>query len=194
MNNERIEQLIKELLCEIGEDPQRPGLQETPKRVAKMYEQFFQGYDPSKKPKITIVPNGEDGVFYDEMLVDGGYFFSFCEHHVIPFFGNYYYAYIPDKKILGASKIGRIIDYHAGKLQIAERLVNQVVDEFEKAVQPYGQILVMNARHLCKEMRGLKKWSSPFEAIATRGLFKDNHGGCKDEFLSRISSSDFRRK
>jgi len=187
MNENKIESLIRELLIEIGENPSRPGLIDTPKRVAKMYSEFFVGYDSLKSPRIMTVPNGEDGVFYDEMLRDSGYFFSFCEHHILPFFGNYFYGYIPDQTIIGASKIGRIIDFHAGKLQIAERLVNQVVNTIDEAVKPHGQILVMNARHLCKEMRGLKKWNSPFEAIAVRGYFAQNKDGCKDEFIARIS-------
>ncbi len=192
MNTKKIENIVKDLLQCIGENPTRAGLIDTPARVAKLYKEFFVGYDATKKPKIMSVPNGEDGVQYDEMLIDGGYFFSFCEHHMIPFFGSYYYGYIPDKLILGASKIGRTIDYYSGRLQIAERLVNQVVNELEEAIEPQGQILVMNARHLCKEMRGLKKWNSPYEAIATRGLFKENIGGCKDEFLSRIASQNFK--
>jgi GTP cyclohydrolase I len=184
--SKKIENLIRELLIEIGENPDRIGLIDTPKRVAKMYEEFFCGYNLSKKPRVMVVPNGEDGVYYDQMLRDEGYFFSFCEHHIIPFFGHYYYGYIPNKKIIGASKIGRLVDYYAGKLQIAERLVSEIVGEIDKDVKPYGQILVMNARHLCKEMRGLKKWNSPFEAIAVTGYFKENKDGCKDEFMSRI--------
>ncbi len=186
MNNKKIEKLIKELLMEIGENPKRPGLIDTPARVARMYEEFFQGYDKTKAPRIMTVPNGKDGVFYDQMLRDEGYFFSFCEHHIIPFFGHYYYGYIPNKKIIGASKIGRLVDYYSGKLQIAERLVSDVIGQIEKAVKPHGQILIMNARHLCKEMRGLKKWNSPFEATAVTGYFKINKDGCKDEFMSRI--------
>jgi len=137
-------------------------------------------------PKITVFPNGQDGIVYNEMLIDNGYFFSFCEHHMVPFFGDYYFAYIPDKLIVGASKIARVIDYYAGRLQVAERLVNDVVDCFEEILQPRGLVLVMKARHLCKEMRGIKKVNSPFEAIAVRGCFMDNDRGCKDEFLSRI--------
>jgi GTP cyclohydrolase I len=186
MNKKKVENLVRELLIEIGENPDRRGLQETPARVARMYEEFFCGYNLGKKPRMTCFPNREDGIVYNEMLIDSGYFFSFCEHHWIPFFGHYFYGYIPQDYILGASKIGRIIDYYAGKLQIAERLVNQVVEEIDVCIKPKGQILVMNARHLCKEMRGLKKWNSPFEADAVRGCFELNTNGCKDEFLSRI--------
>lgn len=181
-----MDQNIRQMLELIGENPDRPGLKDTPNRVAKMYKEFFVGYDEKKMPLIMTVDNGEDGVFYNEMLIDEGYFFSFCEHHVIPFFGQYFYGYIPDKKIMGASKIGRTVDYYAGRLQIAERLVNQVVNRVDDVVKPNGQVLVMRARHLCKEMRGLKKWNSPYEAIAVRGCFAENLNGCKDEFMSRI--------
>ena len=186
IKNNKIQDLIKQLLIEIGEDPNRSGLIDTPARVAKMYEEFFVGYDIKKIPRIMTVPNGEDDILYNEMLIDQGYFFSFCEHHIIPFFGEYYYGYIPNKKVMGASKIGRIVDYYSGKLQIAERLVNQIVTKIDEVVQPHGQVLVMKARHLCKEMRGLKKWNSPYEAIAVRGYFAENRNGCKDEFMSRI--------
>jgi len=178
--------IITRLIEFIGDDPMRPGLVETPGRVIRMYEEFFQGYDPTRRPKMTVVPNGQDGVQYDEMLRDEGYFFSFCEHHIIPFFGQYYFGYIPDKWILGASKISRIIDYYAGKLQIAERLVDEVVRDLEKELNPKGLILIMKARHLCKEMRGVKKWNSPYEAIAVRGYFAENRNNCKMEFLARI--------
>lgn len=181
-----IEDNIVRILELIGENPNRPGLIDTPARVARMYREFFQGYDQQKMPHIMTVVNGEDGIVYNEMLIDSGYFFSFCEHHIIPFFGMYYYGYIPDKLVMGASKIGRTIDYYAGRLQIAERLVNQVVNRVEDVVQPCGQVLVMNARHFCKEMRGLKKWNSPYEAIAVRGYFAENRNGCKDEFMARI--------
>ncbi len=177
---------ITRLLEFIGEDPNRPGLVDTPERVIKMYGEFFQGYYPDRKPKITIVPNGEDGVEYDEMLDDHGYFFSFCEHHILPFFGEYYFSYIPNKLILGASKIGRLVDYYAGKLQIAERLVNDIANEIEELIHPHGLMLIMRARHLCKEMRGLKKWNSPYEARAVRGFYKENRNNCKMEFLARL--------
>jgi GTP cyclohydrolase I len=166
-----LEDNVVRILQFIGEDPTRAGLIDTPMRVVKMYKEFFAGYDPSRMPKIMTVPNGEDGVIYNEMLIDSGYFFSFCEHHMVPFFGQYYFGYIPGEKIIGASKIGRVIDYHAGRLQIAERLVNQVVNTINAAVQPLGQVLVMKARHLCKEMRGLKKWDSPYEGDCRPWLF-----------------------
>lgn len=185
---EGIQDNIVRMLQFIGEDPFRPGLLDTPARIERMFKEFFCGYDPSRAPTLTKVANGEDGVNYDQMLKDEGYFFSYCEHHMVPFFGRYWFGYIPDKWILGASKISRVIDYYGGRLQIAERLVHDVVTCIEKEIQPHGLILVMKARHLCKEMRGIRKWDSPYEAIAVRGYFANNRNGCKDEFLARISA------
>lgn len=184
----KMENLIRNILILIGEDPDRAGLKDTPQRIARMYKEFFQGYDPSRRPKMTKVKNGEDGIIYNEMLRDDGYFFSYCEHHMVPFFGWYHFAYIPNKWILGASKISRTVDYYAGKLQIAERLVNDIITDIEKEIHPKGLILVMSARHLCKEMRGVKKWNSPYEAIAARGCFLTNKNNCKMEFITRIKN------
>jgi len=177
--------LIREILTQIGENPDREGLLGTPDRVSKMWDYIFRGYN-TNPPFITKFRNGKDGITIDELIIDGGYFFSLCEHHMIPFFGNYYFGYIPGPYIIGASKIARTVDYFSAKLQVAERLVTQVVDFIQEEISPKGQILIMSARHLCKEMRGVQKVNSPFEVIAARGVFKDNTNGCKDEFLARI--------
>ena len=182
----RIKENLIRIFEFIGENPLRPGLIDTPDRIMRMYRDFFQGYDVNRKPKMTKVKNGEDGVFYDEMLIDKGYFASFCEHHFIPFFGQYYFGYIPKDWILGTSKIARTVDYHAGKLQIAERLVSDIVEDIEANIKPRGLILVMEARHLCKEIRGVKKWDSSYKVTAVRGVFKTNENGCRDEFLRGI--------
>ena len=186
MDSKKIENLIVELLKAIGENPDRLGLKDTPKRVAKMYQQLFKGYDKSKAPVVTVFENGKDGISYDGMIIDQGYFFSLCEHHMIPFFGDYYLGYIPNKCIVGASKIARVIDYFSAKLQIQERLCQEVVNYLYNVLQPCGIILLMRGRHLCKEMRGVKKYNGMFETIALKGCFKNNIDGCKDEFMSRI--------
>jgi GTP cyclohydrolase I len=151
-----------------------------------MWKEVFRGYEEAELPKMTKFQNGADGIIYNEMLIDTGYFFSHCEHHMVPFFGEYSYGYIPDKWIIGASKISRIVDHFSARLQVAERLVCQIVDTIEKEIQPKGSILIMKARHLCKEMRGVKKYNTPFEAIAVRGYFLHNINHCKDEFLTRV--------
>lgn len=181
-----MKKLIRELLLKIGEDPERIGLKDTPDRMERMFREVFRGYDAEQKPNIMVVPNGQDGIIYDSMIRDSGYFFSYCEHHMVPFFGEYFFGYIPDKLILGASKIARIVDYHSARLQVQERLGQMIINDLAEACEPVGMILVMAARHLCKEMRGVRKWNSPFETLHTKGIFKNNQGGCKDEFINRI--------
>jgi len=171
----------------IGEDPNRNGLKGTPNRITKMFQEVFRGYDEAQKPEITVFENHEDGIRSTGILRDSGYFFSFCEHHMLPFFGTYQFGYIPDELVVGASKIARTVDYYAARLQIAERLCYDVIEEIEKQAHPKGSILIMSARHLCKEMRGVKKFNSPYEVDEVRGYFDKNKDGCKDEFLSRIN-------
>lgn len=180
-----VEELISRLLVCIGEDVTRKGLQDTPKRVAKMYEEVFRGYDSSTCPTLTHFPNGEDGILYDEMIIDHGYFFSYCEHHIVPFFGTFYFGYIPNELVIGASKIARLVDWYSARLQTQERLVSQVVSHFCGIIQPKGCGLVIRGRHLCKEMRGVKKVNSPFETIALTGCFKES-ATTRSEFMMRI--------
>ena len=178
-------QLIYKLLQFIGENPNREGLIGTPARVAKMWKEIYRGYDESQKPKLAIFANDSDGIKYDQMVGDTGYFFSQCEHHMVPFFGNYYCAYIPDKKILGLSKVARVVDFYSAKLQIQERLVKEIVDYIESELQPLGIALVMKGRHLCKEMRGVKKIGGEMTTSDLRGVFKTKPEA-RAEFLSLI--------
>jgi GTP cyclohydrolase I len=166
------EKIVRDMLIYIGEDPDREGLKDTPRRVVKMWKEIYRGYDPEQKPSLAIFNNDTDGVSYDQMVVDTGSYFSQCEHHTVPFFGNYYFAYIPGKKILGLSKVARIVDYYAAKCQIQERLVKEVVDEIEKQLQPKGIALVMKGRHLCKEMRGVRKVGGEMITSDIRGCFR----------------------
>lgn len=167
-----LQNIVSATLVNIGENEKRKGLKETPLRVAKMYSEIFRGYDVGQKPKITVFDNNSDGIVYDQMIADKGYFYSYCEHHMVPFFGQYYFAYIPDEKILGISKVARTVDYFAAKLQVQERLTKEIVDEIEKQLKPRGIALVMKARHLCKEMRGVKKYDSEMITSEMRGVFK----------------------
>jgi len=183
MDKKRVEQLWRSLLFELGDNPDRPGLQNTPERIANMYDEVFRGYR-EEPPNITSF----DDEYPRGLITDKGYFFSMCEHHIVPFFGNYYFGYIPNNTYLGASKIGRTVDYFSARLQTQEKLVKQILNHIESSIQPQGCILLMTGRHLCKEMRGLKKWESPFEVIEARGIFLENKDGCKDEFMSRLAS------
>ena len=190
MDKEKIENCIQELLDLIGDDIRRNGLAGTPDRVARMYQEIFRGYDENERPKITTFQNGEDGIVYDNMVIDIGNFYSVCEHHMMPFFGKYYFAYIPSEngKILGISKIGRVVDYCASKLQIQERLTHEIVAMLSQALgtetPPLGLALVMKGKHLCKTMRGAKKDGEMISSYMT-GEFKSN-SSLRAEFMSLI--------
>lgn len=148
---------ITTLLRYIGEDPEREGLMETPDRILRMFKEIFRGYNPDEKPKITTFEN-EDGI--SDLVFDSGDYYSMCEHHILPFFGQYYFAYIPSPsgRILGISKVARVVGYCAARLQLQERLARQIVDMLSAALdgQHLGMAIVMNGTHLCKTMRGVK--------------------------------------
>lgn len=194
LTKEQAEKNVRELLHYIGEDPDRVGLQGSPERIVRMWAEIFRGYDPFQMPKITTFPNGEDGLTYDTMVVDEGNFHSMCEHHAMPFFGKYWFAYIPHPKgkILGLSKIARVVDFCSAKLQVQERLVNEVVTIINDALTegegaaypPLGIALVMEGEHLCKTMRGVKKKGTMFSSYLT-GEFK-NDSTVRNEFLNLI--------
>lgn len=177
---EEIEKHIKALLQLIGDDSERDGLKGTPGRVARMFGEIYRGYDPAQKPKITTFQNGVDGIVYDSMVIDEGTFYSMCEHHMMPFFGKYWFAYIPNPngKILGISKIGRVVDYCAARLQIQERLGRNIVDMLSDALgkenPPLGIAIVMEGEHLCKTMRGVKKKGTMRSSFFV-GEFKNNN-------------------
>ena len=185
------EELIKQQLEMIGENPNRPGLTDTPKRVVKMWKELFRGYDHEQKPHITTFMNGEDGLTYDQMITDTGDFYSHCEHHMVPFFGQYFFAYIPhpNGKIIGLSKVARVVDYHSAKLQIQERLVKDIVEDLWNALcdgvdnKPLGMALMMRGQHLCKSMRGAKKRGC-MTTTELRGVFKDQT--VRNEFLQLV--------
>lgn len=187
-NKQSIESAVRNLLLAIGENPDRVGLQGTPDRIARMFADIYRGYDPAEKPSVTTFPNGEDGVVYDGMIIDEGEYYSMCEHHMMPFFGKYWFAYIPNPKgrILGLSKIGRMVDYCAAKLQVQERLTKEVVDELTAALgeenPPLGMALVMRGTHLCKTMRGARKPGQMTSSYLT-GLFMTD-AELRAEFLN----------
>lgn len=187
MNNIIIEQAIRSIIEQIGDNPNREGLIGTPDRIARMCKEIFRGYDQTQKPKITTFDNGKDGIIYDAMIVDTGKFYSLCEHHMMPFFGRYVFAYIPNPKgkIIGLSKIGRLIDFHAAKLQIQERLVTEIVGDINDILgrenPPLGIALYMEGEHLCKTMRGARK-SGKMICSCLTGVFQKSE--VRAEFLS----------
>jgi GTP cyclohydrolase I len=184
LNFDVIEAQVKLLLEEIGEDPFREGLLKTPHRVAKAYDFLTKGY----REDIKKVING--AIFeekYDEMvIVKDVDFFSMCEHHLLPFFGKIHIAYIPNGKIVGLSKIPRIVDVFARRLQVQERMTQEIADTLEKYLQPKGVGVVSEARHMCMMMRGVEKQNSVATASAMHGLFKED-ARTRSEFLNLIS-------
>jgi|6_EtaG_2_1085325.scaffolds.fasta_scaffold02207_15 GTP cyclohydrolase I len=184
-----VEDHIIRVLEYLGEDPTRQGLVNTPKRVINSYKELFRGYDEKQLPDITIFDNGNDNIVYDEMIIDTGDYYSHCEHHMLPFFGKYWFAYIPSEKgkILGLSKISRVVDYFSAKLQVQERLTGEIVDYIWKALNepsPLGMALIMKGEHLCKTMRGAKKKGIMTTSVM-KGVFKDK-AVVRQEFLSLI--------
>ena len=190
ITEQQLKEAIKTFFLYIGENPEREGLKDTPKRIVKMCKEIFRGYNPEEKPTITTFHNGRDGLVYDNMVIDTGKYYSLCEHHIRTFFGEYYFAYIPNPKgkILGISKIGRVVDYCASKLQIQERLVREVVDMLTDALgkenPPLGMALVMTGRHMCKESRGSRKIGTMTSAYLT-GVFRENPA-VRAEFYAAI--------
>ena len=193
LTQEQAEELVRQQLIYIGEDPDREGLIDTPRRVVKMWNELFIGYDKSKHPKVSVFRNGADRLVYDQMIIDEGNYYSFCEHHIVPFFGQYWFGYIPDPhgNIIGLSKVARIVDYHAAKLQIQERLVHDIIEDIytelckDNVPRPIGMGMVMIGEHLCKTMRGVKK-KGQMTTIKLKHAFLDNPV-VKSEFLSRCS-------
>lgn len=152
-----IESAIRTILIAIGEDPDREGLKGTPERISRMFAEIYRGYDPAQMPKITTFDN-ENG--FSDVVFDTGDYYSMCEHHMLPFFGKYYFAYIPhpNGRILGISKVARVVNYCAAKLQLQERLAKDIVDVLSAAVgnQALGFAIMMQGTHLCKTMRGVR--------------------------------------
>lgn len=181
-----MEKLIRELLVKIGEDPAREGLVNTPKRVAAAYEYFSKGY----KEDLDKIVNG--AIFqenYDEMvLVKNIDIFSLCEHHLLPFYGVCHVGYIPNGKIIGLSKIPRIVEMFAKRLQIQERLTDQIAETIENILNPDGIGVVISARHLCMMMRGVKKQNTIVTTSSMLGSFK-NDQRTRVEFLTLINQT-----
>jgi len=169
----RIEKAVREILEAIGEDPDRDGLLGTPERVANMYAEIFSGIQdcPDRHLSVTF----EEG--HDEMvMVKDIPLYSVCEHHLIPFIGKAHVAYIPnqDGRITGLSKLARLVDILAKRPQVQERLTTQIADEIEKALQPRGVLVVIEAEHLCMSMRGVRKPGSITVTSAVKGQFRDS--------------------
>jgi GTP cyclohydrolase I len=164
--------LVEQLLAELGEDPRREGLLKTPERVESMLRFLTSGYDLDVKEVLNDAVFTEEG--YDEMvLVKDIDFYSLCEHHLLPFFGKAHVAYLPDRKILGLSKLARLVDMFSHRLQVQERLTTQVAQALHEALSPRGVGVVIEGVHLCMLMRGVEKQNSKAVTSAMLGAFRD---------------------
>lgn len=167
----RVETAVRELLAALGEDPERPGLKRTPRRVAEMYVQLLAGR--SENPEEILKPlAGEE---HDEIvLVRDIPLHSLCEHHLLPFVGKAHVAYIPNGRMAGISKLARLVDCFARRLQVQERLSTEIADALMKTLKPKGVLVVIEAEHLCMSMRGVKKPGSVTTTSVVRGIFRKN--------------------
>jgi len=179
-----VQQAVQHILHAVGEDPERDGLKNTPERIARMYAELLSGYqlDP-----IKVVNDALFDVKYDEMVIVRDIeFYSLCEHHMLPFIGRVHVAYIPNGKVIGLSKIPRIVDLYARRLQVQERMTRQIADFIRDVLHPQGVGVVVEALHLCMSMRGVQKHNARLTTSAMHGAFRAN-APTRQEFLDNIS-------
>jgi GTP cyclohydrolase I len=177
------EDLYREILSRIGEDPTRDGLLNTPKRMAKSMAYLTRGYTMDA---TEVLHDALFDVDYDEMvIVKEIEFFSMCEHHLLPFFGKAHVAYVPNGKVVGLSKIPRLVDMFARRLQVQERLTREIADAIDEAIHPQGVAVILEAQHLCMMMRGVEKQHSATTTSAMLGVFKSQLQ-TRNEFLSLV--------
>lgn len=183
-NAELIEGHVREILRLIGEDPDREGLVDTPRRVRKMYEEIFAGYevDPREVLGVTFDEKHEELVIVKDIV-----FYSQCEHHMAPFFGKAHIGYIPSGRIAGLSKFARLVDAVTRKLQVQERITSEIADIFEEVLTPHGTMVVLEAEHMCMCARGVRKYGSRTLTSAVRGRFRTD-AALREEFMSLIRS------
>ena len=183
-NNKNITKLIEKLLQEVGEDPTREGLLKTPARVAKSWAYFSHGYNQDLDDVVN------NAIFHeaskDMIVVRDVEFFSHCEHHLLPFFGKAHVGYIPNGKVIGLSKIPRIIDMYARRLQVQERLTHQIADAIKDVLKPNGVAVVMEGRHMCMQMRGVEKQNSLATTSTMLGRFRESVR-TRNEFMYLIN-------
>ena len=182
--NDKIKKITKQLLEEIGEDTSREGLLKTPHRVAKSWDFLTSGYKQNVEELVNSAIFKED---YDEMvLVKDIEYFSLCEHHLLPFFGHAHIAYIPDGKIIGLSKIPRIVDLYSRRLQVQERLTQEIADSLHSILKPKGVAVVIEGQHMCMQMRGVQKTSAYMSTSHMVGIFRKD-AKTRKEFLNLIN-------
>ncbi|KGM93264.1 GTP cyclohydrolase I FolE [Clostridium botulinum] len=169
---EKIKKAVIMIIEAIGEDPSREGLKETPDRIARMYSEIFSGLKetPEKHLSKVFEVNNDDVVIEKDIQ-----FYSMCEHHFLPFFGKVHIAYIPNKQVVGLSKLARTMEVFSKRPQLQERLTSQIADSLMKYLNCKGVMVVIEAEHLCMSMRGVKKWGAKTTTVVTRGIFQDDN-------------------
>ena len=185
-SNEQVEEAVRTILTHIGEEPDREGLLNTPSRVAKMYAELTAGYrvDPE-----ALINDAIFSVDYDEMVIVKDIdFYSLCEHHMLPFMGRVHVAYVPNGKVIGLSKIPRIVETFARRLQVQERMTVQIADFIDAALHPQGVAVVAEGVHMCSVMRGVKKANAKMITSAMRGIFRSD-ARTRAEFMSHVDRS-----
>jgi len=182
---DRIATMVHEMIALLGEDPERQGLRSTPRRVAKSLQELTAGYDADLD---RIINDALFDVEYNEMvLVKDITFYSLCEHHLLPFFGKAHVAYIPDRQVVGLSKIPKIVQVFARRLQVQEKMTSQIAQTLQEKLSPLGVAVVLEARHLCMEMRGAQSQNSPTVTSAMLGAFHRD-ARTREEFLGLLRS------
>lgn len=182
---EKIAKAISEILVAIGEDPERTGLAETPKRVSKSLLELCASTNREFKNYKVFKENVDNNL----IMVGNIDFYSLCEHHMLPFFGKVYIAYIAnDNNIIGLSKLPRLVDYVSHKLTIQERITREIIDELNKILKPQGVAVLVKARHMCMEMRGVRKGNSITQTVKYSGIFKENKE-LQQDFLDRVDNA-----
>ena len=185
----RVEHAVRDILAEIGEDPDREGLRRTPERIHRMYHELTAGYhvDPDR-----LINGAIFAVDYSEMVVVKGIeFYSLCEHHLLPFFGTAAVGYLPRDRVIGLSKIPRIVEMYARRLQVQERLTQQVADFLMERIEPLGVGVVIEAQHLCTAMRGVRKGGATMVTSAVLGTFRKSQR-TREEFMAHLERGDNR--
>ncbi len=184
IDTEEVRRAVGQILSAVGEDPERDGLKRTPERVARMYAELLSGYHVEP---ASVVNDALFQVKYDEMVIIRDIeFYSLCEHHLLPFMGRVHVAYLPDGKVLGLSKIPRVVDLYSHRLQVQERMTRQIADFVRDILQPKGVAVVVEALHLCMMMRGVQKHNARMTTSAMHGAFRSNPA-TRQEFLDNIS-------
>lgn len=174
---------IRHFFKYIGDDPNREGLSETPERVMRSWDKLFGGYRQNPDDIMTVF---EDDKCDEIIILKDIEFYSTCEHHILNFSGKIHIGYLPDKKIIGISKLARLVEIFSRRLQIQERLVNQIADCLNEKLEPKGVMVVCEAQHLCMTSRGIEKQNSIMVTSAIRGVFRDKNTGAREEFMGLI--------